>query len=99
MPINVYICLIKLNTPSTFPSMGHSPKEISNYKWSDGYKDDIQKDEEYGAEDREAGLEFQISSACHFTSLAIWCLSKIFLCYSWKTDIKQPIFSTYINVK
>jgi len=23
--------------------MGHSPKAISNYKWSDGYKDDIQK--------------------------------------------------------
>ena len=22
--------------------MGHSPKAISNYKWSDGYKDDIQ---------------------------------------------------------
>ena len=23
--------------------MCHSPKAISNYKWSDGYKDDIQK--------------------------------------------------------
>ena len=43
MPIIVYVCIIILNTLSTFPSIGHSPKAISNYKWSDGYKDDIQK--------------------------------------------------------